>query len=257
MVLNQNKIVQQTRLLTAELQWWWCSSFGQNSLFSTDSPPSADFNWRCRLRQNKFCVKTACFCFSPEFPENGSVLPAVSATPNWPPRKHVSHPSLTQSSIHFHFLFNYSIRGSYFCVPLNSDTGFNSLSLSLQSIEASSLLGWKQANKKQFDEKGDAGDLGIILWGQAESWRAFLAGCLHQSPSLDHFQLFKEPILSCGNYIFPFASFLLIVKRVNFAHKALSRPAGCRSSNAMSRCFNLHQKCHCQLWDRTWYLYIL
>ena len=40
----------------------------------------------------------------------------------------VSHPSPTQSSIHFHFLFNYSIRGSYFCVPLNSDTGFNSLS---------------------------------------------------------------------------------------------------------------------------------
>ena len=104
---------------------------GKTACFQpTPLPPSADFNWRCRLRQNKFCVKTACFCFSPKFPENGSVLPAVSATPSWPPRKHVSHPSLTQSSIHFHFLFNYSIY--YLCVSSKSDAEFNSLSLSFQ-----------------------------------------------------------------------------------------------------------------------------
>ena len=205
MVLNQNKIVQQTRLLTAELQWWWCSSFGQNSLFSTDSPPSADFNWRCRLRQNKFCVKTACFCFSPKFPENGSVLPAVSATPSWPPRKHVSHPSLTQSSIHFHFLFNYSIRGSYFCVPLNSDTGFNSLSLSLQSIEASSLLGWKQANKKQFDEKGDAGDLGMIYEGRLQAGEHFLLDVFTNHHLLTISNSSKRPLfpMTTTYFLFP------------------------------------------------------
>ena len=84
----------------------------------------------------------------------------------------VSHSTLTQVSIHSHFLFN-----------------------------PSSLLGWKQANKKQFDEKGDAGDLGMIYEGRLG---AFLAGCLHQSPSLDHlFWLFSELTLSYGNYIFP------------------------------------------------------
>ena len=161
----------------------------------------------------------------------------------------VSHPSLTQSSIHFHFLFNYSIRGSYFCVPLNSDTGFNSLSPLKHHL-------WRGESTQTRNSLMKRVTRVIWEWFMRAGCKLASISCWMSSPITISWPF---PTLQRGHSFLwqpHISSFLLIVKRVNkFAHKALSRPAGCRSSNAMSRCFNLHQKCHCQPCDRTWYLY--
>ena len=92
----------------------------------------------------------------------------------------------------------------------------------------------------------------MIYEGRLQAGEHFLLDVFTNHHLLTISNSSKRPLFPYQPHI---SSFLLIVKRVNkFAHKALSRPAGCRS-NAMSRCFNLHQKCHCQPWDRTWYLY--